>query len=92
MVNKNNAIIREIVKTRDYYEEQVLFGLFVEGVIAFVMLMLIIMTMFFSSKLFGSIMIIALIGTYSMVTKKRLDRMARIKRIKEFVKECKNDK
>lgn len=89
MVNKNNAIIREIVKTRDYYEEQVLFGLFVEGVIAFVMLMLIIMTMFFSSKLFGSIMIIALIGTYSMVTKKRLDRMARIKRIKEFVKECK---
>ena len=81
--------IKYLAELRDYYEEDAMLGVTIEGVIGFIMLMLCILTMLFDSVVFGSILFLLLSVIYGTVMHQRIDKIRRLKRIRKFVKECK---
>lgn len=85
----NLKIVKQLAELRDSYEEDARLGVTIEGVIGFIMLILCILTMFFNSIVFGSILFLLLTVVYGTVMSKRIDKIRRLKRVQKFVKECK---
>jgi len=81
--------VKQLAELRDSYEEDAMLGVTIEGVIGFIMLILCILTMFFNSLVFGSLLFLLMSVIYGTVMGKRIDRMRRLKRLRKFVKECK---
>jgi len=85
----NLKTVKQLAELRDYYEEDAMLGVTIEGIIGFIMIMLCILTMFLNSIVYGSILFLLMTVIYGTVMSKRIDRIRRLKRLQKFVKECK---
>ena len=85
-------IIETVVDMRDSAEENVYFSMLIEGIIAFFILMLSIIFIYFEQVFVGTLILFGCMLLYGVIMLERIVQYRLLKKIKNKLEEFKNEK